>query len=60
MSKPDVLIKPRKAGAMLDLSPRTIVRWIREGKIVGVKEGRVWRVWRGDIEKLMRDGTPKS
>lgn len=38
------LLKPTKVAKMLDVRPRTVVRWIHEGKIGGVKVGRVWRI----------------
>jgi excisionase family DNA binding protein len=50
------LMRPRKAGKILDVSPRTVVRWIREGKIEGVKVGRNWRVPRSEVERVQRDG----
>jgi excisionase family DNA binding protein len=34
----------------------TIRRWIREGKLVGHKAGRVVRVKRADLEALLRAG----
>jgi excisionase family DNA binding protein len=38
------LLKPREAGAVLGVTPRTIVRWINQGKLGGHKVGRVWRI----------------
>jgi hypothetical protein len=31
-------------------------RWIREGKLVGHRAGRVMRVRRSELEQLLRDG----
>lgn len=38
------LLTPREVAGYLGLQPRTITRWCREGKIGGVKVGRVWRI----------------
>jgi excisionase family DNA binding protein len=40
----ETLLKPRAVAELADVSPRTVVRWIHEGKLKGVKVGRVWRV----------------
>lgn len=39
---------------MLDVHPRTIVKWIHEGRLVGRKAGRVWRVSLASVEEMMR------
>ena len=38
------LLKPREVSVLLGVTPRTVVRWIREGKLGGHKIGRVWRI----------------
>jgi excisionase family DNA binding protein len=38
------LLKPREVSVMLNVTPRTVVRWIREDKLGGHKLGRVWRI----------------
>lgn len=40
----ETLLKPRTCADLVGVSPRTVVRWINEGKLKGVKVGRVWRV----------------
>jgi excisionase family DNA binding protein len=53
MVKNDYWLKPRKAALILDVHPRTVVKWIHEGKLEGRKIGRVWRVSKRSIEKLV-------
>jgi excisionase family DNA binding protein len=38
------LLTPRQVADRLQVSPRTIARWCRDGKMAGVKVGRVWRI----------------
>lgn len=50
------LLTPREAGEWLGVTPRTVVRWIREGKMKGVKVGRVWRVSSHEVNRAMHIG----
>lgn len=39
------LLTTKQVGDGLGLSPRTIARWCREGRVTGAKKyGRVWRI----------------
>lgn len=42
--KKQKLRTPRQVAEQLQLQPRTITKWCREGKIDAVKVGRVWRI----------------
>lgn len=55
----DTLLKPNQMAARAGVTPRTIVRWIHEGKLRGVKVGRVWRVRAEDWKEFV-DGEPQS
>ena len=50
----DKLLSPRQVGEQLGLTPRTITRWCREGKIIGLKLGRVWRIPQSSVRKVRR------
>jgi excisionase family DNA binding protein len=39
---------------MLQVSDRTIKRWILEGKIPGIKPGREWRIPRAEFDVLLQ------
>jgi excisionase family DNA binding protein len=43
------LMTPREAAVHLRVTPRTVARWCRDGKLRAIKVGRVWRVrtWDG-------------
>lgn len=55
MKKKDRLIKPREAGVLLGLTPRTVVKWVKKGKLRGKKLGRVWRVQESSVLEMMED-----
>jgi excisionase family DNA binding protein len=41
---------------LADVAPGTVRRWIREGRLIGHRAGRVLRVRRADLERLLGDG----
>jgi len=44
---------------MLQVSRRTVVRWLKEGRLKGVRAGRLWRVREEDLEAFLRT-TPEE
>ena len=38
------VVSPGKVAQMLGVNERTVAKWCRDGKIKGVKMGRVWRI----------------
>jgi len=44
-----------EAAAVLKLHPRTVARFIREGRMEAVKVGREWRIHSGEIRKILGD-----
>jgi len=38
----------------LKMSPQVIRRWLRQGKLKGVKIGKEWRIDKADIDALMK------
>ena len=49
------LLTVNEAGKLLRLNPETVARYIREGKIPGVKFGRVWRIEKEDLKRFIRE-----
>jgi excisionase family DNA binding protein len=49
----ETLLKPRYVAKLCDVSPRTVVRWINEGRIPAVKVGRVWRIRARDLDRFL-------
>jgi len=50
-------VTPEEAARRLEVSQRTIYRWIYEGKVNGIRpanQAGIWRVEEADINKLQR------
>ncbi len=48
-----------QAIAILKTTRPTFYRWLKSGKIKGMKAGRQWRFYREDIERFMRGEEPR-
>jgi len=44
---------PEEVAGILKVNPKTVLRWIREGKLKAVKAGRLWRVREEDLEAFL-------
>jgi excisionase family DNA binding protein len=52
------LLSPEEVGERLGISPLTVVRWLRAGKLRGHKLGRkVWRMRASDLETFLQAPT---
>jgi excisionase family DNA binding protein len=47
------LLSINDVAAQLKLQPRTVLEWLRTGKLPGYKLGRVWRVDPEDVKKFL-------
>jgi len=56
---PQELIEMDDAIALLKTSRSTFYRWLRTGKIRGMKLGRQWRFYREDIERFLKGEEPR-
>jgi excisionase family DNA binding protein len=54
------LIGPKDAMKLLGTTPPTFYRWLREGRLKGLKAGRQWRFRKGDLERFLRGEGPSS
>ena len=50
------LLTPAGVATRLNVSLVTVGRWLREGKLKGVKAGRQWRVRERDLEAFLERG----
>jgi len=50
---PERLLRPDEVAEMLQVSRRTVVRWLKEGRLKGVRVGRLWRVREEDLEAFL-------
>lgn len=53
------LLDMDEAIAMLKTTRPTFYRWLRTGKVKGMKVGRQWRFYKSDIERFLRGQEPK-
>lgn len=54
MPKPERFLTTEEIATILSVHPRTVMRWLRQGKLKGVKIGRLWRVRLVDFEAFIR------
>jgi excisionase family DNA binding protein len=47
------LLTPDQVAERLHLSPLTVVDWLRQGKLRGVKLSKHWRVREGDLQAFI-------
>lgn len=50
----DKVYTPQQAAEVLSISEKTLMNWLRAGKIKGVKVGRLWRIMEQDLEEFLR------
>ena len=48
-----------EAARLVKTTRQTFYRWVRQGKIRGMKTGRQWRFERAEIERFLRGEEPK-
>jgi excisionase family DNA binding protein len=46
---------PEQVAVVLQLNVETILRWLRSGKLSGVKLGRVYRISEDHLKKLLNE-----
>ena len=56
----DKLLTPEKAAELLSVSPKTLRDWLRQGKLKGVKVGKLWRIWEKDLKDFIEEIHPQE
>lgn len=46
------LLTPEEAAERLAVNPKSVREWLRQGRLKGIKAGRLWRVRERDLEAL--------
>ncbi|MBU4233901.1 MAG: helix-turn-helix domain-containing protein [Proteobacteria bacterium] len=49
-------LSPNDVAKKLNISPLTVRRWLKSGKLKGVKVGSLWRVRGSDLEAFLKGG----
>lgn len=52
------LLTPEEAAERLNVSPLTIRKWLRSGRLRGVKVSVLWRIREQDLEKFIKENIP--
>jgi len=55
----DEIIDMKEAIKILDTTRSTFYRWLRSGRIKGMKVGRQWRFYRADIQRFLKGQEPR-
>ena len=50
-----MLLTPKEVAEKLKVSEQTVLRWLRNGKLKGVKVGKLWRVKEEDLRELIKE-----
>lgn len=56
MNDMKLLMSPAEVGRIVGVRPRTVARWCRNGEIDALKMGRVWRIHRTTVKKIVARG----
>ena len=55
-SEMEPLYTPEEVAELLRVSPRTVQRWLAQGKLQGVKVGRLWRIPKASLDRFLETG----
>ena len=47
------LLKPEEVAAHLAVSPKSVRQWLREGRIKGLRAGKLWRIKPAELERFL-------
>jgi excisionase family DNA binding protein len=48
------LLTPEQVAEKLAISPKTVKDWLREGRLKGIKIGRLWRIKPEDLQAFIQ------
>jgi len=54
------LMKPEEVAERLAVSPKVVRQWLRDGRLPGIRLGRLWRVDPAELERVIREGFPQA
>ena len=50
------LLTPEEVANKLAVSVKSVRNWLRQGKLKGIKVGRLWRIRESDLEEFLKMG----
>lgn len=51
------LLKPEEVAKRLAVSAKSVRQWLREGRLKGVRAGKLWRISRADLDAFLHSHT---
>jgi len=57
---PDKLLTSEQVSKILQVHPFTVLKYIKAGKLKGIKLGRVWRIRESDVERFLEERSMAS
>ena len=48
-----LVLTTAEVGELLKCESRTVIRWIKEGRIKGIRVGRNWKVPKSEVERIL-------
>ena len=57
---PEDYLSTSEAAKVAKVAPATIRRWMKDGKLREHRAGRLVRISRSDLERLIREGRPRN
>ena len=54
------LLTPAQVAERLQVTERTVYEWLRDGRLVGLKLGRLWRIRSEDLEAFLERSRTRS
>jgi excisionase family DNA binding protein len=52
------LLKPEQVAERLSVSPLSVKKWLRAGRLKGVKVSGMWRVKESELQELIQEVEP--
>jgi excisionase family DNA binding protein len=56
----DKLLTPEQVAERLAVSPYSVRKWLRSGRIKGIKIASLWRIRESDLETFIQDETDRE
>lgn len=60
MGDPQKLLTLKEASEILHVNPEVLRRWLRGGRVNGVKVGSDWRISQAELANMLRPGRPAT
>ena len=47
------LLTPKEVASILAVSPKSVREWLQQGRLKGVRVGRLWRIRKRDLDAFL-------